>query len=275
MRRCGFFFGEDRPLRILLTTIALTACANLATAADLGGSLKDEQIAIASANWSGVYVGAHAGRASGKWDGVLGYEGNPDYENYSDPRQTLDADGWLAGGQIGFNRQIGSIVLGIEADISRPDFSDSETFINDLGWGPGALAKKLDFKLDSFGTLRGRLGYSFGRFMPYVTGGLAWGKTDADLTVSYPLAPDFGPVGEVSTASASETHFGWTVGAGGELALDNGWSIKAEWLHVDLGEQSYRFKGEAWDGSPFDTDSFKSDLKFDVFRLGVNYKFGG
>ena len=106
-------------------------------------------------------------------------------------------------------------------------------------------------KNDWLGTVRGRLGYSFDRFLPYFTGGLAAGNIQA-------TAPGF--------AGATQTNLGWTVGAGIEVAIVGNWSAKAEYLHVDLGSFNC---GLAC--GPFTPDNVS--LKEDLVRGGVNYKF--
>lgn len=62
------------------------------------------------------------------------------------------------------------------------------------------------------------------------------------------------------------------MGAGVEAMIGGNWTVKAEYLHVDLGEEGYLFKGKVYNGAPFNTDSFKSDLAFEVVRVGLNYK---
>lgn len=55
------------------------------------------------------------------------------------------------------------------------------------------------------------------------------------------------------------------------MLVGGGWTVRAEWLHVDLGDEDYHFKGKTCLDTPFDTDSFESELEFNVFRIGVNY----
>src|SRR5262249_61633697 len=69
-------------------------------------------------------------------------------------------------------------------------------------------------------TVRGRLGYGADRFMPYVTGGAAFGNIKA-------------PVPGLATTSSDNA--GWTIGAGLEAALALNWTAKVEYLYVDLG----------------------------------------
>lgn len=225
-------------------------------------------------NWSGLYVGGHVGWATGDWDGRLsttaGDQPNPD-ASYSDPYRTLDGDGWLGGAQFGYNIQLRSLVVGAEVDFSWSEFGGSASYATDQD-GPSIWDKRHDMRLEHFGTARVRFGYAVGRIMPFITGGIAWGKANADLGVAY-FANGTDYKG-TSRASTSEDHFGWTAGAGVEWLMLPNWTMKAEWLHVDLGREDYHYEGTTYFDTPFNTDSFPSDLTFDVFRLGVNYKFG-
>ena len=225
-------------------------------------------------NWDGFYVGAHGGWVHGGWEGELQYQGvNAGYSK----DQELDVEGWHYGGQIGVNRQIGSFVLGLEADASFGDLGKAGTFVTDAktDFDPstehGNYAKKLDLDIDWFGTARVRAGYPVGKFLPYVTGGIAFAKTSGDLEVSYPN--NLALAGKTSNASTSENHLGWTVGAGLEANLGAGWSLKGEYLYLDLGEVEHPFQGEVFNGSPFGTDSFEADLQLHVWRAGLNYRF--
>ena len=103
---------------------------------------------------------------------------------------------------------------------------------------------------DYAGSVRARLGYAVGRFLPYLTAGAA----GADANVS---ATD-GPV------SQRDFQLGWTAGAGLEYAIDQHWRIRFEYLHIDLGSHTW-FGGQLWQSS--------STLTSETLRLGINYKF--
>ena len=92
----------------------------------------------------------------------------------------------------------------------------------------------------------GRKGYAIDRFMPYVTGGAAFGDVKTNI-------PGLG--------SESTTRAGWTVGAGAEYAFAPNWTVKAEYLFVDLGKFTCNLCG--------------ANVKFNenIVRAGLNYKF--
>ena len=100
------------------------------------------------------------------------------------------------------------------------------------------------------GTFRGRVGYAFDRFLPYFTGGVALGEVQANLT-GFP--------------AATETRTGWTIGGGMEYAFITNWTMKLEYLYVDLGSMQCP---AASCGTVTDV-SYKTN----ILRGGLNYKF--
>ena len=155
--------------------------------------------------------------------------------------------GGILGGTLGYNWQKGRWVFGLEGDYSWADISGSSNVcgfpVHSCGTG-----------LDSLGTLRGRIGYTVGTsgtWLPYVTGGLAVGELHA--------------WDNLTPASGSAFRAGWTVGGGIEAAFARDWTVKLEYLYMDLGS------GQLFNivpGVP-ETVSFKANL----LRLGVDYHF--
>ena len=170
-------------------------------------------------SWTGFYIGGNAGYAWGSGKDAADLYG-------------LEPDGWFAGGQVGYNFQlVNNVLIGLEADIQGGDISG----------GSNGLESKLDY----YGTVRARLGYAVDRVLPYVTGGLAYGKN----TIT-----DYG-------LSDSNTHIGWVAGAGVEYAITNNWTARAEYMYVDLGSKTY------------DNIGADAGVSGSTARLGVNYKF--
>lgn len=226
--------------RVLLSMTAIAAIAvasQAAHAADMPTRQPlPEQMPVKAMppifNWSGFYTGLHAGYGWGRSrhdDPVLGSTGN------------FDADGWLLGGLLGVNYQVGQTVWGVEADMNWTDFSGSTS----CGVGISCSTST-----DWLGTARARLGYAVDRFMPYVTGGVAFGKVKA---------------GETGLGTTSSTRVGWTAGLGAEYAFTENMSWKTEYLYVDLGK--------------FDCGSActnpGTDVKFNshIVRTGLNVRF--
>lgn len=255
----------------MLCSVALIPAAN---AADLGPAVKAPVLAPAPFTWTGFYIGGNAGWGRGDvkssnltttTDGTLfgnpGFLGGPVTFTNADRNFDLGHDGFNGGGQIGYNWQIDKAVLGIEADFQWSGFKGTDVFQPTID-SPIATT---DSKVDWYSTVRARLGYAFGQFMPYVTGGLAVAHSSANLTLQ-PVAP--APVLTPFAASVTKTHVGYAVGGGVEFALNQNWSIKGEYLHLGLGNESYDFDF----GSAGSVHS-DSKLSLDIARLGVNYRF--
>jgi len=223
--------------RILLGAVALVFAAAPATAADLPRAappvVKAPVFVPPTAyDWTGFYLGVNGGFGWGhsSFDGITG------------TLDKFDTSGWVAGGTAGYNLQYGHVVFGLEGDIDWSNTKGSAGCV-------GGLAT-CEVKNDWLGTARGRLGYAFDRFLPFVTGGLAVGDINANV-------PGFG--------SVSATNTGWTAGGGLEMALSRNWTAKAEYLHVDLGSLNC---GTACTGTPSNVD-FSTNL----VRGGFNFKF--
>jgi high affinity Mn2+ porin len=102
--------------------------------------------------------------------------------------------------------------------------------------------------------LRGRVGYAFDRWLPYVTGGFAWGHTHAD-------------VNDGGEAVVGRYHVGWTAGLGVEFAVSGNWTAKAEYDYVSLARQSYDFSG-------FGLPGIAVEPRLHLVKFGLNYQFG-
>ena len=185
-------------------------------------------------SWNGFYVGINAGYGFGSssWtDRTTGVTTGD-----------FDVTGALIGGTLGYNIQFGSAVFGVEGDLAWSNIQGSTT-TNCVGI--------CETRNSWLGTARGRIGYAFDRFLPYFTGGAAFGDVQA--------VP---PPGFIST---TDTRIGWTIGGGVEYAFMSNWSAKLEYLYVDLG--TMRCPAANCGG---DTDvSFTAN----IVRGGVNYKF--
>jgi outer membrane immunogenic protein len=198
--------------------------------------------------WQGFYVGAHGAYLSAKTD----------YENPSTPSQSLQ--GAMLGIQAGYNWQVGRVVYGIEADAA---FGRVNDFIRD-----GNFLTE-DGELRTFGTIRGRLGYSFGNFLPYITAGFMWAHLEQGITC--PAAAAFGSCAFTGAfdARSTETFTGWTAGAGAEYAIGRNWSIKGEMLFGKFDDKNYTGTVPVV-GTV--TTPVELDLSYTA-KIGVNYRF--
>lgn len=211
--------------------VALLSIAGAASAADIPRRPAPPAQAPYYAppyNWTGFYLGLNGGGAWGtsRWDSAGGF----------------DVSGGLVGGTLGYNWQAGQIVFGLEGDLDWTNIKGNTT----AGCTFGCQTENT-----WLATIRGRIGYAFDRFMPYVTGGVAFG----DIRASTP-----------GFAGASSDKTGWTVGAGLEFAIAGNWTAKAEYLYVDLGSFNCGLSCGAF--AP-DNVSFKTN----IVRAGLNYRF--
>lgn len=229
--------------------------------------------------WTGFYAGAHAGYGWGDFNVDLSNSSGALHYNdpFAQPQQSLgDGSGWIGGLQIGANRQFGNFLFGVEADASWTGLeSDGSTFTTAPGGACGASGcTQWNVKggLDVFGTVRARAGIVRGLSHYYLTAGLAWGITDFSVAANH-NPPNYATEG--GRVSGETTHLGWTIGGGAEWAIARNWTMKAEYLYVDLGEENYALKGTTTPGgtTPY-TETFAADLSFHTVRVGLNYRFG-
>jgi outer membrane immunogenic protein len=255
-------------MRTFWIALGLTALATSAMAADLPRKAPPAAPiqTVQPISWTGFYVGVHAGYSWGRWGGDLTYDpGGGPIEVFDPAHRTIDAHGSLAGGQIGFNYQLNWFVFGLEADASWTNLKGSGSF----NTAPGDFNWAIETRLDWFGTVRGRAGVAVDNFLFYATGGVAFGQSKANLVVTDVIPCCL----NTAVASANESDVGWTVGGGVEWMYSRNWSVKAEYLYVDLGSADYHFVGTTFVGTPHTTDSFLGNLTFNVVRVGLNYKF--
>ena len=169
--------------------------------------------------------------------------------------------GALAGGQLGYNWQSGPMVYGLETDIQ---FSNAKGTLS-APCAPGlcgvaALTANYSQEVSWFGTVRGRIGYASAGWLLYGTAGYAYGQLDTTANASA------GP----ATASFSARDFvdGWTAGGGVEVQVAPRWSVKGEYLYMDLGRANHSF---ALPALPPLNDS--AHVTLNVVRAGVNFRF--
>jgi opacity protein-like surface antigen len=216
--------------------------------------------------WTGFYVGVNQGFGGGVLDANVSLAGAGVLDN---TRTTNRANGFFAGGEAGYDYQFSNnVVLGAETDMqwSNVQASHQATTWSSIAVGSGNA--NIRNNLNWFGTTRLRLGYSFGRLLPYVTGGVAYGEVAAS-------GEQF-VGGALFNGSATQTTVGWAAGAGLEYALSDNLSARAEYVYLQLPGVTGPASGLTPPPFPplagsFSTGSFGAHL----FRTGINWKFGG
>ncbi|WP_371346809.1 outer membrane protein [Ancylobacter sp. IITR112] len=249
---------------LLLGTVAGAALAAPAFAADLSYPVKAAPVAYVPVfTWTGAYVGGNFGYGwgdgSAPWNNYLLYY----YSGFDSAVANggSNPSGWFGGVQVGYNYQLANnVVLGAEADFNFGSMTDQLNYTAfDAGVPTLQEFGSIDTKIESFGTVRARVGYSMDRFLPYITGGLAWGNVK--VNESWTAYTD-GAYSGFGGASRSDTLWGWTLGGGVEYAITDNWTVKAEYLYIDLGDIN-------WDSAA----NTKIDMSMQTLKAGVNYKF--
>jgi outer membrane immunogenic protein len=241
--------------RSVLAAVFVLGSGLSAFAADM----VEEVVVVDTAyNWSGVYVGANLGWAWTDTD-ITDLGSLDDAIFFPGFTTNFDADGVAVGAHAGYNYQLSNnVVVGGEVDFVWTDANDAT--ISDLDSGDGQVGDDyVSTSLDWYGTVRGRLGYAADRFLPYVTGGLAFGRVDVsigDLDGGVPDDDDF--------VSGSSTQVGWVLGAGLDYAFTDKLIGRVEYLYMDLGDETY---------TNADGDSINFDTNVNTIRTGMSYRF--
>lgn len=218
----------------LLAGVAGVSVMSSAFAADL---IIDEpapavDVVSTSGNWDGVFIGAFAGYGWGTVTDETGYFGTlvTDTE--------YDLTGWQLGVNAGANFTISeAIVAGIVGDVAWSNISGENT------------TDGVTYDVNWVGSIRGRLGFDGGAFLPYVTAGVAFANATATDTVI--------PFDD------TQTHIGWTVGAGVEFAVADNVSLDLLYRYTDYGSKDYDINGT----------TVPLSLTSHAVTAGVNFKF--
>ena len=242
-----------RNLSWVIASVISIAGLGSASAADLAARpyVKAPPAPVAQIyDWTGFYIGINGGGGSARkcWDRIADSAGDfPGHE------ACHDATGGTVGGQIGYRWQTGNWVWGIEGQGNWADFSGSNI----------SLLFAPDFnrsKIDAFGLITGQVGYAWNNVLFYVKGGAA---------VTGDKYEAFSGATGALLASANETRWGGTVGAGLEFGFAPNWSVGFEYDHLFMGSRDVTLTGPLVS----ETEHIKQDVDIGLVRL--NYRFGG
>lgn len=252
--------------------IAVTLSAGAALSADLASRQPPSVYfgPLPVNTWTGFYAGLNLG---GGWS--ANSSNNNNWTPYTDltysgsannfflyPGSTnggSNAGGVVGGGQIGYNYQFGnSFVVGAETDIQGTSMSSGGNNVATTYPSPltGNLLTPLDpygnigVSLNWFGTVRGRVGYLITpTILAYGTAGFAYGGVSGNVT------------------GYSNTRTGWTGGGGLEWKFAPNWTVKLEYLFVNLdsGGTTGDYTGYQYGAIPHP--------QVNIVRAGVNYIF--
>ncbi len=155
---------------------------------------------------------------------------------------------------FGYNFQSGSFVFGLEGSMAAANFDGRFTspYLPAVGaWTPN---------MNWLGTVTGRVGYSFGQWLPYLKGGFA----AADVASPAQAA-------QIGGFTQGNQLGGWTAGVGLEYQITPKWSLGLEYLYTDLGNGASNGAGTAITGSP---EMYSTALKSQSFLGRLNFKPG-
>jgi outer membrane immunogenic protein len=224
------------------------------------------------ASWTGFHAGAVLGYGWGNDDVSLTQfsPGGAPVNNafVSNAGTSSFSPGSItAGGEAGYDYQLGHIVFGFEADFNYVGLRGAMGITSAFPTAPSVpFGINTQVSTNWLFTARPRVGYAFNRnVMVYVTGGL--GVTDDRFSQTASLANGY------TVSSSSMSRVGGVVGAGVDYALDEHWSAKAEYLYADFGKQNAQGTLSGPSPVPGFTWNNTYHLTTSIARVGIDYKF--
>ncbi len=237
---------------VALSMIALTATGASAAEPDRGWT------------WNGAYIGGHLGYGGGSSDWTATSPGGVQtgtFEFWRGFDAFKGTGSYFVGLQAGYNyRTPAGIIIGVETDFIAPNTFKGSRLLNAVGGGQADLSETVEMA----GSVRGRLGFIYNKWLIYGTAGYAW---SADRLERAQLAGT--AVGSSATAGTVEKDTIWrnglAVGAGVEVPVASKWTASLDYLFTAFGAQAVTFPAAA--------QRLDSDLTQQSLRIGLNYHF--
>ncbi len=224
-------------------------------------------------SWTGLYIGFNGGWGWSNYTVSEAPFGATAIADVLPQALASSNNGAVFGGQIGYNWQINSWLIGIEGDWDGTSITGNQAvvFPSILG-GPGTTNSFTTHdNVTSLASIRGRLGYVWGPAMLYFTGGGAWESVDTNTTISANTA--LGIFGQSAAATFTNTRSGWVLGGGVEWMASPSWLLRAEYLHYDFSGANTNTLGIANCAVPgCGVTVTTASNSIDVVRLGASYK---
>lgn len=268
--------------KFLLAVASIVLGAASVQAADLAAQQYTKAPVMAPGyNWTGFYVGGNLGGQWGNADLNTSTVSSPTgyFAASSVPAvnaigaQGVNSSSVTGGFTAGYNWQLNHAVLGLEGDINYFGFKGSASGSALYPCcAPTGFTVSSSVSADWLATIRGRIGFlAAPTWLLYATGGAAI----AEVKGNFNFTDTFSAATE--SAAIRDTRLGWTAGVGTEYAFGGGWSLKAEYLYVDLGRASATSTNLVGGVTQYPSNVYTHsiDLKSNIVRVGVNYKFGG
>lgn len=254
-------------------------------------------------NWTGFYVGGNAGHWESQKDKIV-TTGSTNYINptfasgagnianalaqMGNNSFSLDPNGFIGGGQVGYNYQFSKgVLLGLDINFDALTNSSNtytlQRTVNLADFAESyAGSLEVNQKINNLGAVRARLGYLFyPTFLVFATGGFAFGNVTLDTTwtAQESLGPTVFP-GVTAQNNVSKTLTGWTAGGGVEWLFKPNWSASLEYIYYDLDglnapvtlaqTNASTTPPALWGSAAANTNL---SLSVGTIRLGINYHF--
>lgn len=242
--------------------------AHSAMAADMGVRAAPVYVAPVAPTWTGFYAGLNGGWGWSNFNGTFAAAGPVALATGFGPLPSLSThnNGGVFGGQLGYNWQAANWVFGVEGDMDAASINGTQQAVFPSGTAPFTDGVQFKENVNWLATVRGRLGYTWGPGMIYITGGGAWENATVKALASE------GFVGASAAGNFTFTKSGWTIGTGYEWMLAPNWTVRGEYLYYGFSGNNGNTVGFAGaPGSTFTVASNKQNIS--VFRVGLNYKF--
>ncbi len=240
---------------VLFAAVILTVLGSQARVGDAraGGLLAGEGAAPPGVSWTGCHVGGHAGGAWGRSDKWIPRTPGAAFDGVSLGGHAVD--GFIGGVQAGCDYQLANgVVLGAGGSYGWTHADGTHASTRETG-------VFYHSEVEALTALTGRLGYAFDNLLVYVEGGAAWERVDYAAATT-----------QIGTAyRASDTRDGWTVGAGGEVAISERVSAFVEYAYYDFGTDRITLEPQY---SFLPTAFVDIEDTANVVRAGVNLRFG-
>src|SRR3984893_6327704 len=217
--------------------------------------------------WTGLYLGANVGFGGDRFVypfSAVAVGGGAAIAGSA----SITSSGVIGGGQLGYNWAFpNNFLLGFETDFDGAAIRGKVTAnaAGQIGGAPFGFAAQIGSRINYIGTVRGRVGYAWDRFLVYGTGGFAYGEVNSAVSA----AVDVGGASVAISATQNRSRTGWTAGGGFEYAITKNLTVKTEYLYVDLGTNNILNQ------TLFGVVGVNINQKTtaNIVRAGLNYKF--
>ncbi len=241
--------------------------------------------------WIGFYVGMHGGwssTSSGSGTAVTSTTA-PFVPVMISTGHDLGADGAMFGGHAGYNWQLNqSVVVGIEGDFTGTNLNAAS--VRTPSCPPGVICatvpatvyaaqQTLQQEINWLASVRGRVGYTWGPGLIYVTGGAAWADINYKGDTGDGFLTGCGGFGCAYPAAASQIKSGYVLGGGYEGKITPSWIVRAEYLFYKFGGTTIGAAGApaancaAGGFATCSTSYTFPDLDIHSLRVGLSYNF--